>query len=355
MLIVARVTANATVWAQPLWRHYPHCCPRCCDAPRAGLVCHCSSLLAHDWHKSGRHLRAPELLQGERVMLTIATLSAASMASTLPAASQFMWIIFPYTCLLVLVMGTLYRYQFDQLGWGSKSSELLEKRMLTVGSALFHWGILSVFVGHVLGLLVPIEVYNALGISSELYHAAAIILGGLSGLVALAGISILLYRRIANVRVRMNSDFSDYLADGLLWIVTFLGDCVTLGYNLIYGPYEYRTTIGPWIRSLITLHPNATYMVGVPTLFQAHIALAFLLFGVSPFTRLIHIYSIPVAFVLRAPLQYRTRAAFPHASRGVGAAPALPPTPSGPALAVLESVGAGPDGAELDASGPSHR
>lgn len=221
--------------------------------------------------------------------------------------SAFTWGVFPYLCLAVMIVGTIYRYQTDQLGWGSKSSELLEKKMLTLGSMLFHIGILFVFAGHVAGLLVPMQFYTALGISPELYHGGAIALGGLSGLVALAGISILLYRRIANARVRMNSDFSDYVADGLLWLVIVLGLAFTLGYSIVHGSYEYRATVGPWIRSVLALQPDTALMAGVPLLLQVHIVLAFTLFGVSPFTRLIHIYSMPIGYVARAPLLYRAR------------------------------------------------
>lgn len=228
--------------------------------------------------------------------------------------ASFTWGVFPYICLVVMVVGALYRYQSDQLRWTSKSSELLEKKLLTVGSVLFHVGIFFVLGGHIAGLLVPEEFYNTLGISSELYHSGAIVLGGLSGLVALAGISILLYRRIVNPRVRRNSDFSDYVSDGFLWVVIFLGLAFTLGYSLINGPYEYRATVGPWIRSVLTLHPEVSLMAGVPILLQVHIALAFALFGISPFTRLVHIYSIPFAYMTRAPLLYRARYGYGYAA-----------------------------------------
>ena len=236
--------------------------------------------------------------------------------------ASFTWGVFPYICLVVMVVGALYRYQTDQLRWTSKSSELLEKKMLTVGSMLFHVGIFFVLGGHIAGLLVPEEFYNTLGISSELYHGGAMVLGGASGLVALAGISILLYRRIVNPRVRMNSDFSDYVSDGFLWVVIFLGLAFTLGYSLINGPYEYRATVGPWIRSVLTLHPEVSLMAGVPILLQVHIALAFALFGISPFTRLVHIYSIPFAYMTRAPLLYRARYGYGYAATTRRPAPA---------------------------------
>lgn len=248
------------------------------------------------------------------------------------AWSQFLWGVYPYISLLVMIVGALYRYDANQLSWTSKSSELLEKRLLTIGSMLFHVGILLVFVGHFLGLLIPIQVYTTLGISSEVYHAGAIFGGGAAGLMAFVGISILLYRRIANARVRRTSDVSDYVADGLLWLVVLLGLVATLGYSLLNGPYEYRDSVGPWIRSVLTLHPNVALMAGVPLIFQIHIAASFLLLAVWPFTRLIHAYSAPLAYITRAPLQYRARYGFG------GATPARlskPPSPAAPSVAPL--------------------
>jgi nitrate reductase gamma subunit len=251
--------------------------------------------------------------------------------------TQFIWEVFPYICLTVMVVGTFCRYQTDQLRWTSKSSELLEKKLLIIGSVSFHIGFLFVIIGHIVGLLIPIQVYNAVGVSSELYHRVAIVLGGVAGIVALIGISILLYRRIVVECVRMDSDPSDYIVDGLLWIVMLTGLAFTLGYNLLNGPYEYRATVGAWTRSVLTLHADDAFMVGVPLILQAHIVLAFLLFGISPFTRLIHVYSFPFAYLTRAPLLYRTRYGYgserqpqpqPSASRKAPPWMTVPPAPA---------------------------
>ncbi|KPV44238.1 respiratory nitrate reductase subunit gamma [Alicyclobacillus ferrooxydans] len=221
--------------------------------------------------------------------------------------SQFWWVVFPYLTLAVMIIGMLYRFVYNQRGWGSKSSEILEKKWLRWGSLMFHWGILCVVAGHVMGLLVPISVYKALGVSTEFYHTNADVFGGLAGLVATAGIVILLVRRTFNVRVRMNSSTSDFVALVLLLIVVGLGVLVTVGYNNIYGPYEYRTTVGPWIRELIVFHPNAALMKTVPTLLKVHIVASFALFAVWPFTRLVHVFSVPIRYPFRAPMQYRSR------------------------------------------------
>lgn len=222
--------------------------------------------------------------------------------------NEFLWVVYPYLCLMLLVVGTLTRYNYDQIGWTSKSSELLEKRLLRLGSPLFHWGIIFVFLGHVAGLLVPISLYHALGVSDHLYHMGAMVMGGITGLMALAGLILLLWRRLIVRRVRAHTSTADWLALGFLIATVALGLLMTLVYNVAHLPYEYRTTVGPWIRGVFLLHPDAALMADVPLVLQLHILTALALFAVSPFTRLVHIFSLPLAYLRRAPMQYRRRA-----------------------------------------------
>lgn len=221
--------------------------------------------------------------------------------------TQFWWIIYPYLALATMILGSVYRYAHNPMSWGSRSSEILEKRWLRWGSQLFHWGILLVIVGHVMGLLVPMSAYQAMGISAHFYHENADILGAIAGLMTWFGLVILLLRRFGNIRVRKNSSLSDLVALSLLFIVVTTGDYLTIIRNNVVGPYEYRATVGPWVRGLFVLHPNASLMTHVPVIFQVHIILAFLLFAIWPFTRLVHVFSLPLAHVRRAPIQYRDR------------------------------------------------
>ncbi len=230
--------------------------------------------------------------------------------------AQFWWVIYPYVAFMIMVVGTAYRFYYRPVGWGSKSSEMLEKKALRAGSLLFHWGMVFVILGHVMGLLIPIWFYHALGVRDELYHFGAIIGGGLAGLITIAGVVLLLVRRIGNRRVRVNSDVSDYVALIALFVVLFLGTTETIVVNLVQGPYEYRTTIGPWFRQFITLHPDPTLMLGVPILLKIHIVSAFTLFAISPFTRLVHLWSFPFVYLRRAPLQYRSRTRYRKAPVG---------------------------------------
>lgn len=223
--------------------------------------------------------------------------------------SIFLWSVYPYLCLTLLVVGSLWRYSSDQIGWTAKSSEIFEKRLLRIGSPLFHYGIIFVFLGHVAGLLVPLGAYRVLGVPAETYHRVALLMGGLSGLAALAGLLLLLYRRLTVVRVRRHSSAGDVVALGLLLLTVALGLAMTLSQGLQRIPYEYRASVGPWIRSVLFLHPAVGLMQGVPLLLQLHVLAAFAVFAATPFTRLVHIFSVPLAYPRRAPLQYRRRGA----------------------------------------------
>src|SRR5579875_1425786 len=128
---------------------------------------------------------------------------------------MFLWVIFPYMCLCLMIVGSIFRFVYRPKGWGSKSSEILEKRLLRPGSLMFHFGMLAVIGGHVMGLVIPISVYQFFHISTEFYHhVLADTIGGLAGVVTFVGCSLLLIRRIVNKRVRHNSTPSDFICLG---------------------------------------------------------------------------------------------------------------------------------------------
>ncbi|QHS22465.1 respiratory nitrate reductase subunit gamma [Virgibacillus sp. MSP4-1] len=222
----------------------------------------------------------------------------------------FWWVIVPYITLAIMIFGSLYRFAFRQLSWVAPSTEIFEKRWLRLGSPLFHYGLLFAFIGHVMGILIPIEFYHALGISDHMYHFLAIWGGGLAGLMVVVGAVILLIRKIVIDPVRVHATFADYFSVISLIIVAGLGVYMTLIYNTTVIEYEYRTTIGPWFRSLFTFQPEYKLMLTVPPIFQIHVITALLLFAAIPFTKLVHFYSLPLGYLHRAPQQYRSRAGF---------------------------------------------
>ncbi len=221
--------------------------------------------------------------------------------------NQFLWVIFPYMMIAVTITGHIYRYRTDQMNWSSGSSEFLEKKTLKWGSILFHYGIMVVFFGHILGLLIPKSFVTEMGISYEQYHNMAILVGGIAGTAAVIGIFLLLFRRYGNKRISVTSSFNDKFIVVLLALIVGFGIYNTLFYNLYFGHFDYRTTISPWFRSLFLFSPDPQLMVHVPLTYKIHVLLAFLTFGLWPFTRLVHVWSIPIAYIKRSHILYRRR------------------------------------------------
>lgn len=220
---------------------------------------------------------------------------------------QFLWVIYPYLMLCLFIVGHLYRYVTDQYGWTAQSSEFLEKKFLRWGSLLFHWGIIFALLGHFSGLLLPKRTLESFGVTEELYHAGAIYAGGIAGIAALIGIVLLVFRRTTQPRIRITSGTLDLLVVILLLVVIVLGLSVTLGFNLLVGDFDYRETISPWFRGLLLLRPDPGLMVDVPLFFKLHVLSAFTLFGLWPFTRLVHVWSLPLNYLHRSYIVYRNR------------------------------------------------
>lgn len=217
----------------------------------------------------------------------------------------FLWVVFPYICLTVFVVGNIYRYNADQIGWTSKSSELLEKNRLKWGSILFHWGIIFAFFGHVAGILIPREFFDLFGITEEMYHFGAVWFGGAAGLAALIGGILLWMRRMSVKRIRKHSTKSDNIGLAMLVIVVALGLTFTIINAPHHNTFNYRETIGPWFRGILIMRPMPDLMVVAPTVLKVHIFLAFFLFAIWPFTRLVHVWSLPLEYIGRRYVTYR--------------------------------------------------
>ena len=216
------------------------------------------------------------------------------------------WVAAPYLAALLFAGGHLWRLRADRLGWTSRSSQLLEQRWLRIGSPLFHFGLLGVAGGHVLGILVPARATRAAGIGDSAYHAISLAAGGTFGALALAGIVVLLLRRLLVRRVRRAGGATDLAVDVLLLVVIGLGMGGTIGWNLGVGEYAYRETVSVWFRQLVTLHPDASLMSGAPWVYQAHVLASLTLLALWPFSRLVHVWTAPVQYaVRRAHVLYR--------------------------------------------------
>lgn len=221
--------------------------------------------------------------------------------------SLLLWVVFPYVAIAVFIVGHIWRYRYDKFGWTTRSSQTYENRLLRWGSPMFHFGILMVLVGHAVGLLIPREWLYAIGISEEMYHIGATVLGTAAAVLTLAGLAILIYRRrtvgpVFLATTRMDKTMYVFLGATLLF-----GTIATIQFQVFGGGYHYRETVSPWVRSILIFQPQPELMVGVPLMFQLHVLTATALFILWPFTRLVHVFSAPVGYLFRPYVVYRSR------------------------------------------------
>jgi nitrate reductase gamma subunit len=217
------------------------------------------------------------------------------------------WIVLPYLCLAVFVTGHVWRWRHDQFGWTTHTSQLLENRLLRLGSPLFHLGTLGVIGGHAMGLLVPASVTEAIGISEHLYHLTAVWGGTVTGVAMCAGLALLIARRFVSGRVRRVTTRMDKALYAVLAAMAALGMTATVATNLLGDGYDYRETVAVWFRGIFWLQPHSELMIGAPLVYQLHAIGGFLLLALWPFTRLVHVWSAPLAYLWRPYVVYRSR------------------------------------------------
>ena len=249
---------------------------------------------------------------------------AASRAATL------LWVVLPYVAITTFVVGHIWRYRRDQFTWTTRSTQLLEARWLKIGGPLFHIGLLAVIGGHVIGILIPKAWTDSAGISENTYRVFSATMGTLAGVATLAGLAILIARRLLNHRIAATTRGWDVAVMALLGFMVLTGMWNTSIHNLIQGGYDYRETVSPWFRGLFLLDPNASLMSGaaVPLSYQLHAVGGWVLILIWPFTRLVHAWSVPVAYLRRPPIVYRSRAPL-DVRRGAGGVTSPSPTENG--------------------------
>ena len=221
----------------------------------------------------------------------------------------FAWGVFPYLALLTLGGGLFWRYRYDQFGWTTRSSQLYESKLLRIASPLFHFALLGVFLGHVVGLLIPKWLTDGVGIDQHTYHIGAFYGGGLAGIALVIGLALLIYRRRTQTAVFRATTWNDkimYLvlaaAIGIGIVATLTGDTTATGEE-----HNYRETVSVWFRSLMYFQPNIEAMAAATWQFKAHVLAGLTLIAMIPFTRLVHAFSAPLHYLFRPYIVYRSR------------------------------------------------
>lgn len=207
--------------------------------------------------------------------------------------------IYPYIAMAVFFVGSLVRYERSQFTWRSGSSQLLRTKDMRLGSNLFHVGILLLFVGHFVGLLTPPELYHAMGLSTSAKQVLAVIAGGVFGGVCAWGLYILIKRRLTDPRIRATSSRMDIAILLLIAVQLALG-LLTLPVSLYHLDGGNMLLLAEWAQRIATFRPGAAELLAeVGFVFKLHLFFGITLFLVFPFSRLVHIWSVPVGYAGR--------------------------------------------------------
>jgi nitrate reductase gamma subunit len=215
---------------------------------------------------------------------------------------QILFGVYPYLALATFILGSWIRFDHEQYTWKSDSSQLLSKQYMRFASNVFHIGMLGIIGGHMVGLLTPHAVFQAIGMSDMAHQGLAIFAGGLFGAMVILGGSLLWLRRMFNKRVRAASRWMDINILG--WLV--LTACI--GFSTIFWSIEHASAgdatvmlrLADWVQSVVLLQPDPELLRPLDTVYKLHIFFGLSVFLFFPFTRLVHIFSAPVGYLFRA-------------------------------------------------------
>ncbi len=206
-----------------------------------------------------------------------------------------LFVAFPYLAVVTAVWVGIYRYRNDRFSYSTQSSQFLENRMLSWGSAPWHYAILIILSAHFIAVIIP-SVWASL-ISAPIRLYVLEVTGLALALVAIFALGLLVVRRLTTSRVRSVTTPADWLLLALLLVQVVLGFWVALFFR--WGADWYLHTAVPWIVSLVKLQPEVATVTTLPWVVKLHILGGFLLIAVFPFTRLVHAVIWPITYLWR--------------------------------------------------------
>lgn len=213
---------------------------------------------------------------------------------------SFLLVGLPYAALLVCVLGSIWRFRTQRFSYSALSSQFLEDRQLLWGSGPWHVGIFIVLAGHALAFLLP-GVWSSL-VSNSTVLIGVEVLGMAAALLALIGLAVLAFRRLSNSRIQAVTTTVDLAILGILIVQVVLG-LLTASLHR-WGASWSTGTLAPYLWSLLVLQPRPELVADLPGIVQAHMALAWAVFFLVPFSRLVHLFSLPLPYLFRAPLVF---------------------------------------------------
>ena len=216
--------------------------------------------------------------------------------------NQFLFGIYPYIAITIMVIGSVFRYDRDQYTWKADSSQLLRAKGMRVGSNLFHIGIILLFFGHLVGLLMPESIYH-LVMSAQTKQLMAMIAGGIFGSICFVGLTILIRRRLFDPRIRATSKPTDIAVLLILYVQLILG-LITIPYSAQHLDGSSMVALGNWAQHIVTFRSGAAdFVLDEAWVFKVHLFLGLTIFLLFPFTRLVHMLSAPLKYLTRKGYQ----------------------------------------------------
>ena len=216
--------------------------------------------------------------------------------------NQFFFGIYPYIAITVFFLGSLFRYDRDQYTWKASSSQLLSKKDMRLGSNLFHIGIIALFFGHLMGLLTPHWAYHFM-MSAGTKQLVAMTAGGIFGSICLVGMILLIRRRMLDARIKATSQATDLPILLILFVQLVLG-LLTIPFSAQHMDGSSMLALASWAQHVVTFQGDAaSFVAGEALIFKAHLVLGLTIFLVFPFTRLVHVWSVPIQYLTRTGYQ----------------------------------------------------
>ncbi len=210
--------------------------------------------------------------------------------------TNLLFVAFPYVALVLAVFGGLYRYYTDRYSYSSVSSQLLENRVLFWGSVPWHYAIILVLLAHLLVALAPGPSRAILG--NPAARTVFELAGMAFALFALFGILALIVRRLPRRWLaRTSTSAMDWILLAVLLLQVASGFSVALFYR--WGSLWYLGTAVPWFWSIAALRPDPSTVAVMPALVQFHFVLGVLVILLFPFTRLVHLVTVPISYLWR--------------------------------------------------------
>lgn len=212
-------------------------------------------------------------------------------------ADGLFFIVLPYLAMFVFFLGTIMRYKKAPFTYSSLSSQFLENKQHFWGLVPFHYGIVVVLLGHVVAFLVPRQIllWNSKPLRLYILEVSALIFG----LLALVGLLGAINRRLTVSKVREVTSVLDWHVLALLLLQIASGIYVAVFHP--WGSSWFAAAITPYLWSLIRFNPDLAFISAMPFAVKLHIALAYVIIGLAPFTRLVHILVVPNPYLWRRP------------------------------------------------------